>query len=337
MRRGLLALATATFLAACSTAPRWSHSYGADNPKAGTIHELATGREIGERELLARLARQDFVLVGEVPGNDDQARLAADLVGKLARRTRLGAVALESLPTDTQPLIVEYLAAHPRDARGLDQAIKAAAPDRPNLAQFSPALAAAVAAGTQVVAVDLSATALRAVLTHGYKALQPDFVRRTGLVEPFATPVAQGLRQELATASCGRAKGRELDALARARRARDATMADRLAAVTGRGQSLLLAADSHVRTDRGVPWYLRQLRPQARIASLAFVELDGASAGLPSGLAYDFVWLTPSSRPPGYDGCAAMPPESSPPSPESAEARGRLPSSSPRAVADAEP
>ena len=37
-------------------------------------------------------------------------------------------------------------------------------------------------------------------------ALQPDFVRRTGLVEPFATPVAEDLRRELAAASCGRAR-----------------------------------------------------------------------------------------------------------------------------------
>ena len=306
MRGLLVALLAAMLLTACSTAGTWSHSYGADNPQAGTIRELATGKEISRRELLARLREQDFVLVGEVPGNADQARLAADLVTDLARRARLGAVALESLPTDTQPLIVEYLAAHPGDSSGLDRAIKAAAPDRPHLAQFSPAIAAAVESGAQVVAADLSAATLRAVLTHGYKALQPDFVRRTGLVEPFATPVAEDLRRELAAASCGRANERALNALARARRARDATMADRMAAVTGRGQSLLLAAPSHVRTDRGVPWYLRQLRPEARIASLAFVELDGASAEPPAGLPFDYVWLTPSSRPPGYDGCAAL-------------------------------
>ena len=320
MRSLVAALLVAFLLTACSTATRWSHGYGADNPQAGTIHEVATGREIGQRELLARLREQDFVLVGEVPGNADQARLAAGLVADLARRARLGAVALESLPTDTQPLIVEYLAAHPRDALGLDRTLKAAAPDRPHLAQFSPAVAAAVTAGTQVVAADLSAETLRAVLTHGYKALLPDFVRRTGLIEPFATPIADGLRQEMAAASCGRASGRDLEALARARRARDATMADRLAAVTGRGQSVLLAAESHVRSDRGVPWYLRQLRPQARIASLAFVELAGPEAEPPAGLPYDYLWLTPSSRPPGYDGCAGLPAEGLPSAPEPAEA-----------------
>src|SRR3712207_6763634 len=83
MRSLLAALLMAALFTACSTATQWSHGHGADNPRAGTIYEIATGREIGRRELLARLREQDFVLVGEVPGNVDQARLAAGLVADL--------------------------------------------------------------------------------------------------------------------------------------------------------------------------------------------------------------------------------------------------------------
>ena len=39
------------------------------------------------------------------------------------------------------------------------------------------------------------------------------------------------------------------------------------------------------------------------------VELAGPEAEPPAGLPYDYVWLTPSSRPPGYDGCAGLPAE----------------------------
>jgi uncharacterized iron-regulated protein len=309
LRSAALLCAALLLVAACARGETWTHGHGASNPLVGSIRDLATGRAIGEAELVERLGAQDFVLVGEAPGNADHARLSARLVRSLAAEgRRLAAVAIEQLPTDAQPLIVEYLAGHPGDARGLDRAIRAAAPDRPQLAQFTPALAAAVASGSQIVAADLSADTLRAVLTHGFKALQPDLVRRTGLAEPFATPVEEGLRAELAAASCERANGRALEALARARRARDATMADRLAAVTGRGQSLLLAAGSHVRTDRGVPWYLRQLRPGARIASLALVELPDAAAAAPGPgeLPYDYVWFTPAARPAGFDRCEAL-------------------------------
>jgi hypothetical protein len=131
-------------------------------------------------------------------------------------------------------------------------------------------------------------------------------VRRTGLNESFATPIQESLRGELAMAACGLANARAVEALIQARRARDATMADRLAAVTGRGQSVLVAAVPHVRLDRGVPWYLRQLRPAALMASVAFIELADARAE-PTDLPYDYVWFTPARRPPRSSGCAAPP------------------------------
>jgi uncharacterized iron-regulated protein len=304
-------LAGFVLLAGCAS-ERWAGRYGADNPLAGTIYDVAANRYLNEPELLARLADLDFVLLGQTPGNADQAVLSARVIRQLAGEgRRLTAVAFESLPTDEQPLIVEYLAAHPGDAAGLDRALESAVPDRPHLAQFAPALSAAVAAGAQVVAADLSADTLRAVLTHGFKALQPDFVRRTGLLEPFATPVEQGLKEELATAACERATSRALDALVAARRARDATMADRLAAVTGRGQGLLVAPPGHVRNDRGVPWYLRQLRPGARVASLALVELTDATTR-PGDLPYDYVWFTPATQPPAPPPCRVPRPKPAP-------------------------
>ncbi|MEB0161108.1 hypothetical protein, partial [Pseudomonas sp. AH2 (2023)] len=66
MRSLLASLLAAALLTACSTTTPWRHGYGADNPHAGTIHEVASGREIGLRDLLARFREQDFVLVGEV-------------------------------------------------------------------------------------------------------------------------------------------------------------------------------------------------------------------------------------------------------------------------------
>ena len=48
---------------------------------------------------------------------------------------------------------------------------------------------------------------------------------------------------------------------------RDAMMADRLATVAGRAGGVLIAGNGHVRTDRGVPWYLARIRPTARTVS----------------------------------------------------------------------
>lgn len=301
----LAAVAAAGLLAGCSPKETWTHRFGAGNALAGTLRDVAVGEMITEAELVTRLAGSRFVLVGAAPANADHARLAARLVGELAGEgERLAAVALESVPTDAQPLITEHMADHPRDAAGLGRVIQEAAPERPHLlARHAPVVEAALAAGAQVVAPDLSTVTLRGVLVQGFQALQPAFVRRAGLAEALPGPLARDLREELAAASCERADGRGLDALTRARRARDASMADRLAAITGRGQSVLVAAPAHVREDRGVPRYLLRLRPGADVATLAFVELPAADAAPPASLPYDYVWFTPAARPPGHDAC----------------------------------
>jgi uncharacterized iron-regulated protein len=232
------------------------------------------------------------VLVGEAPGNVDHARLAARLVRELAGEgRRLAAVALAPLPSDSQPAVTEYMARHPGDAAGLAAVVREAAPDRPQLARLAPWWTRQVAAGAQLVAPDLPPQALRGVLTHGLKALQPAFVQRTGLTSALPAPLAAALKEELSSVSCERVNGRGLDALVRARRARDANMADRLAAITGRGQSVLVAEATHVRKDRGVPWYLARLRPAARVATLAFVELPPAD-----GADRDAVSVRPAQR-----------------------------------------
>ena len=304
-----VALAAAGLLAGACSGSReaWTHRNGADNPLAGAIYDVAAARPIRERDLVARLGEQEFVLVGEAPGNVDHARLAARLIKELAGEgRRLAAVALAPLPSDSQPAVTEYMTRHPGDAAGLAAVVREAAPDRPQLVRLAPVVDSAVAAGAQLVAPDLPPQALRGVLTHGLKALQPAFVQRTGLTAALAAPLAAALKEELSLVSCERVNGRGLDALVRTRRARDANMADRLAAITGRGQSVLVAEAAHVRKDRGVPWYLARLRPVARVATVALVELPpGAAAAAPplAGLPYDYVWFTPSAYPAGFDPC----------------------------------
>jgi uncharacterized iron-regulated protein len=57
---------------------------------------------------------------------------------------------------------------------------------------------------------------------------------------------------------------------------------------------VLIAGAGHARTDRGVPFHLSRMAPDARVLSLAFIEAsDGQAADADlSGLPYDFVWVT---------------------------------------------
>jgi uncharacterized iron-regulated protein len=87
-------------------------------------------------------------------------------------------------------------------------------------------------------------------------------------------------------------------------RARDAMMADRLAAASGKAGGILIAGNGHVRNDRGVPWYLARLEPEARTLSIGLVEVRDDAPRLPPDLPHDYVWFTPRVDD-GEGACAA--------------------------------
>ena len=63
--------------------------------------------------------------------------------------------------------------------------------------------------------------------------------------------------------------------MAYAQRYRDAHLADAvLKASNQHGGAFLIAGGTHVRTDRGVPWYLRLRAPGKKVVSLMFVEVE---------------------------------------------------------------
>ena len=87
-----------------------------------------------------------------------------------------------------------------------------------------------------------------------------------------------------------------------AQRYTDAHLAEALVkAAEKHGGAFLLAGNGHVRTDRGVPWYVRQLAPREKMVAVMFLEVEQGkndpSAYLtraPDGTAAaDYVMFTP--------------------------------------------
>jgi uncharacterized iron-regulated protein len=293
-------------LSACSTTPQaWQESGGATHPSIGQIYRVADGRLVSEADLLDAAATADFVLIGESHDNRDHHRLQARIVSALerdARRRR--AVAFEMISADRQLEVVEHLDAHPGDAAGLGAAVGWPASGWPDWALYEPIARAALANDAQIVAADLDAEQRRAVFEQGAQALRTSFVRRTGLDRDLSATLTSDLREELREAHCGQAPPEVLGGMYRVQRARDAMLADRLAATSGRAGGILIAGNGHVRKDRGVPWYLARLKPAARTLSIGLVEVRQDLRGPRVDLPYDYVWFTPRVDG-GQDPCAA--------------------------------
>jgi uncharacterized iron-regulated protein len=301
-----LAVGLILALTACSTTPQgWLESGGATDPLAGQIYRVADGRLVSETDLLDAAAAADFVLIGERHDNRDHHRLQARIVSALqrdARRPR--AVAFEMINAGRQLDVVQYLDVHPGDAAGLGAAVDWAASGWPDWALYEPIARATLANGAEIVAADLDEEQRRAVFDQGAQALRTSFVRRTGLDRDFSSALTNELWGELNEAHCGQAPPEVLRGMYHVQRARDAMLADRLAAASGRAGGILIAGNGHVRKDRGVPWYLGRLKPEARTLSIGLLEVQDDLRRPPADLPYDYVWFTPRVDD-GQDPCAA--------------------------------
>ena len=301
-----LALCLMMVLSACSSAPRtWHESGGASHPLLGQIYRVADGRPVSEDDLLDAAAAAEFVLIGERHGNRDHHRLQAEIVSALQRDAgRRRALAFEMISADRQLALVEYLDAHPGATAGLGAAADWAASGWPDWALYQPIARAALANGAEIVAADLSEAQKRAVFDRGARGLRTSFVRRTGLDRDLAVALTSDLQDEMSDAPCAKAPAQVLSGVFQVQRARDAMIADRLAAASGKAGGILIAGNDQVRNDRGVPWYLARLKPGARTLSIALVEVRDGQRRPPADLPYDYVWFT-ARVDDGGDPCAA--------------------------------
>ncbi|MCR6631692.1 MAG: ChaN family lipoprotein [Magnetospirillum sp.] len=113
------------------------------------------------------------------------------------------------------------------------------------------------------------------------------------------------MEREIKDSHCGMLPDAALPGMVRVQRGRDAVMAATLAqGLAGGKGAVLIAGAGHVRRDRGVPALLADRTPEARILSLAFLEVrpgetDPASYGAlfdSAAVPFDAVWFTPRAE-----------------------------------------
>jgi uncharacterized iron-regulated protein len=302
MRPALLALVL--LAAACRTvAPplAWESTVRRDHPLVGRIWHVSRGRFVAEPAMLARLARSRYVLLGEKHDNPDHHRLQARVVEALAGAGRRPAVVFEMFTVAQAPALARHLAERPRDAAGIAEAVNWKASGWPSWTMYEPIARAALGAGAPIVAANFDAAEVRALRRDGTAALDPAFAARYALDAPPAAAVERAMADEIRQAHCGHAPDRILPGMIAVQRARDARFADAMLGAAGDG-AVLIAGAGHVRNDRGVPDFLRRAAPDARVATVGFVEVEASRTDPPDygarfggRLPFDYAWFTPAT------------------------------------------
>jgi uncharacterized iron-regulated protein len=279
----------------------WQAPLGQDHPLAGRVWDVAAGQLIDSAVLVERLRRDHFVLLGEKHDNPDHHQLQAWLLRALVAGGKRPAVGFEMFTVADAPAIARQLAEHPSDAVGLADAVNWQRSGWPAWAMYQPIAEAALQSKLPIIATNLAPATVRALGQSGAAALDAAFVTRYGLDRPLAPEAQEAMAREIHAAHCGYAVGTQVDAMLLVQRARDAQMAESLAAAGEQHGAVLIAGAGHVRRDYGIPTYLASRTPEASVLSVAFLEVSQDKlepTAYVAGFArptfpFDYVWFTP--------------------------------------------
>jgi uncharacterized iron-regulated protein len=302
----------------------WQSTIGRDHALAGRIWSVKRGDWVTWQQVIDDVKQARFVLLGEVHDNPDHHRLqgwairALDAVLKgqadTAKRA-IGRVAMEMVSEDQSFGLLKFanLNAAQRNPNNFGRLVSWDRSGWPDFGLYEPIVAAALDVGAPIVPATALSDTTRAVSRDGAKALSAARWAELRLDTAYSSEHAEGLRRELVEGHCGMLPETALPKMATVQQFRDAVMADALLKIEPGQVAVLIAGNSHVRRDRGVPRALG-LRGVAAsdVVTLSFVEVEpGALAPEPymtqagaGRLTTDFLWFTP--RPDRGDPCDAM-------------------------------
>ncbi len=250
----------------------WLSTLYRDHPLVGKIWAGRAGRFVDEASLDDALAGADLVLLGETHDNPDHHVLQARFVRTIVASGRRPALAFEMLTSDLQPQVDAARARTPREPGNLEPVWKEGG--WPDFDFYRPVLAAGLEAGLPIVAANLPRPEVRALVTKGIDAADPALRNRLESGPALPPEAREALRKEMKDSHCGELPDEMMDPMILAQRARDATMADRLAAAAREsGGGILITGTGHA-TAADVPAWLAQDAPASKVVTLALVEVD---------------------------------------------------------------
>jgi uncharacterized iron-regulated protein len=256
------------------------------------------------------------VLLGEIHDNPAHHLLRAWLI-RNSRKTLQDwqpAIVFEQIRSDQQVALDQFHEARKGGSATADDLFRLLDWEKsgwPSAEIYKPLIEAALAADLPIYAGDAPRERMPA-LARG-TPLTDEERGRLGLDKPMPQDLLDALVAELKDSHCGMLPDSAMAGMSLAQRYRDAHLADAvLAAAERHGSAILIAGNGHVRSDRGVPWYIRQRSPQTLVESVMMVEVEEGKSDPAAYLprhpdgkpAADMLIFTPRHERP--DPCAKM-------------------------------
>jgi uncharacterized iron-regulated protein len=259
------------------------------HPLIGKIVDTRTGvlTELTDPAIVAALFPCGAItLLGEVHDNPDHHKMRAGLIqAERVRERRCGNVAsvFEHISADQQDGIERFyeFGSKVRREEGtetVDVLLRFLEWDKsgwPPAAMFKPLFEQVIHANGHIRAGNPDRDTMRRVAKNGLAELVPESAHELNLDQPFSALLHDAVLIELEASHCGLMPKAMFSNMAVAQRFKDAHMADiAMKGAQAHGRAYIFAGNGHVRTDRGVPYYLKQRAPNRTVLSVAFVEVE---------------------------------------------------------------
>lgn len=271
---------------------------GHDHPLAGRIWDVSGERFVDRTQFMAHAKASEYVLLGEVHVNPEHHRLQVEVLDSLAE-TKQPPVVFEMIDRTQQHSIDAARAERPGDADYIEEVTRFE--ERGWRWKFyRPLVELALERQLAILGGNASDDQVRDVARQGFGALEAQELEALGLSEPLPGAAHADLVARIVEGHCGHLSPEMAERLVPAQRIKDASMAEVLRASQMR-PAVLIAGSGHVRSDYGVPYYLRQREPDARVLALGFVEVRAGydeaaeyfTQSVGQAQAFDYLWFTP--------------------------------------------
>lgn len=263
-------------------------------------------------DLIATVARGGAVLVGEEHDNPKHHELRALLgLGNYA------ALVFEQIAADQALALADFMGKlQGKVNEATLEPFKAAIGwEKSGWAKYNydPLLRGALFSMRPIYAGDVVRAQIMKVAKEGESALAPPDRARLKLDTGLGAKLDEASLAEIEQAHCGAMPKEAFGGMAYAQRYRDANLADAvIKAANKHGSAILFAGNGHVRSDRGVPWYIHQQAPDKKVVSILLTEVEDGKTDAqayfprdPDGKpAADYIIFTPRAG--RGDPCDAM-------------------------------
>jgi uncharacterized iron-regulated protein len=270
-----LALLASLLLVACAQPP------APHNLPARTIKDLHSGAILTPEQLLARLAKQPRVIVGEKHDNPAHHQIEAWLVENLPTQRPQGSVLMEMLTPSQQPAVEstkQRMQSQP-DLSAARVAERLEWQKGWDWSMYGQVVMPALKAPYPLLAANLD----RSEIMVFYQ--QPTFPAGANSAAPH---VREAIAETIRVSHQQNIEPEQLHAMLAIQQQRDRRMAERLLAAPR--PALLIVGGYHAKRNVGVPVHIRDMQPKAQVTVLMLaeqgVEVDQQQA--------DYLWITPA-------------------------------------------